>query len=190
MMRRTMWQIQRGLYMDFVHGADLMLAEPPGAYFSWDELTRSNTATKYNITNKPGRQQRICLRALVQEVLDPVRDRLGVPVQVTSGYRCADLNKLVGGVPNSRHTRGLAADIVTKDIKLKFTMGTLQWAAKMTEAFDKAIFEQRPDGQSWIHVQIFDPTVVLDEHNRKRRPPRFLRAGMVDGKWRYEQWAG
>ena len=188
-MRRTMWQIQRGLYMDFVHGADVMLTEPPGAYFGWNELTRSNTATRYGINNAPSRQQRICLRALVQEVLDPVRDRIGVPITVTSGYRCAELNRRVGGVSNSKHCRGLAADIVTKDVKLEDVMRTLKWAAKMTEAFDKAIYEQRPSGHPWIHVQIFDPTVELDEHNRRRRPPRFLNARIVDGKWRYETWS-
>ena len=51
------------------------------------------------------------IEALVTEVLDPVRERLGRPIVVNSGYRCPKHNKEVGGVPNSQHMKGEAADI-------------------------------------------------------------------------------
>lgn len=51
------------------------------------------------------------IEALVHEVLDPARDKLGMPIVVNSGYRCARHNKDVGGVANSQHLRGEAADI-------------------------------------------------------------------------------
>lgn len=53
--------------------------------------------------------------ALVTEVLDPARQRLGGPVLVNSGYRCPKHNAEVGGVPNSQHMRGEAADIRCED---------------------------------------------------------------------------
>ena len=51
------------------------------------------------------------IEALVQDVLDPARERLGEPIYVNSGYRCPRHNAAVGGVPNSQHMRGEAADI-------------------------------------------------------------------------------
>ena len=57
--------------------------------------------------------------ALVEEVLDPARERLGKPIKVNSGYRCPLKNKAVGGVANSQHLLGEAADISVKSEKLK-----------------------------------------------------------------------
>ena len=55
------------------------------------------------------------VKALVREVLDPVREKLGMPIVVNSGYRCEKHNKEVGGVRNSQHLRGEAADIHCAD---------------------------------------------------------------------------
>ena len=55
------------------------------------------------------------VKALVREVLDPVREKLGIPIVVNSGYRCEKHNKDVGGVRNSQHLRGEAADIHCAD---------------------------------------------------------------------------
>jgi len=55
------------------------------------------------------------ITSLVDNVLDPVRDQLGEPIYVTSGYRCPKHNAEVGGVPNSQHMRGEAADIHCSD---------------------------------------------------------------------------
>ena len=56
------------------------------------------------------------VKALVSEVLDPVREKLGKPVVVNSGYRCEKHNKDVGGVRNSQHLRGEAADVTCADL--------------------------------------------------------------------------
>jgi hypothetical protein len=58
------------------------------------------------------------IRALVQAVLDPAREKLGLPITVNSGYRCPKHNALVGGVVNSQHMKGEAADIRCADNKL------------------------------------------------------------------------
>ena len=55
------------------------------------------------------------VKALVSEVLNPVREKLGMPIVVNSGYRCEKHNKDVGGVRNSQHLRGEAADIHCQD---------------------------------------------------------------------------
>ena len=55
------------------------------------------------------------VKALVSEVLDPVREKLGMPIVVNSGYRCERHNKDVGGVKNSQHLVGQAADIHCQD---------------------------------------------------------------------------
>ena len=57
------------------------------------------------------------LQALVEHVLDPARERLGMPITVNSGYRCPAHNKAVGGVKNSQHLKGEAADITCADTK-------------------------------------------------------------------------
>ena len=55
------------------------------------------------------------IEALVEQVLDPAREQYGKPVCVNSGYRCAKYNAAVGGVANSQHMRGEAADICCGD---------------------------------------------------------------------------
>jgi hypothetical protein len=55
--------------------------------------------------------------ALVHEVLDPARERLGKPIIVNSGYRCAKHNREVGGATNSQHMKGEAADVHCDDNK-------------------------------------------------------------------------
>ena len=57
------------------------------------------------------------IEALVREVLDPAREKLGSPIVVNSGYRCPKHNKEVGGVANSQHMRGEACDIRCTDNK-------------------------------------------------------------------------
>ena len=51
------------------------------------------------------------IEALVENVLDPLRERYGKPIIVNSGYRCAKHNAEVGGASGSQHMRGEAADI-------------------------------------------------------------------------------
>ena len=63
-----------------------------------------------------GQAPRENVKALVSEVLDPVREKLGMPVVVNSGYRCEKHNKDVGGVRNSQHLRGEAADVSCADL--------------------------------------------------------------------------
>ena len=81
-------------------------------YFTFRELIRSDTAAKAGIDNLPHSIEIIDnLATLGDTVLDPLRAAMGFPVIITSGYRCPALNRAVGGVANSRHLTGRAADI-------------------------------------------------------------------------------
>ena len=79
-------------------------------YFTLDEMTLSETAARYGIKNVPGPDELANLRQLCAR-LDQVRDLLGHPVIVTSGFRCESLNRAVNGSRTSAHVFGLAADI-------------------------------------------------------------------------------
>jgi uncharacterized protein YcbK (DUF882 family) len=80
-------------------------------HFTISELLKSDTAIKNKLWNGAPKEAEENLRALVDEVLDPLREAYGRPIRVNSGYRCPRLNTLVGGTPNSQHMRGEAADI-------------------------------------------------------------------------------
>ena len=79
-------------------------------YFTFDELTYSRTAVENGLSNMPGATERDNLAQLVERLLDPLRERLGEPIAILSGYRSPEVNTLVGGVPDSQHTLGEAAD--------------------------------------------------------------------------------
>jgi uncharacterized protein YcbK (DUF882 family) len=81
-----------------------------GQWFSLSEMTRTSTG----LSNQPEDDAYANLCRLVEEVLDPLRNDLGQPVRVTSGYRSPQVNAAVGGSRTSRHMLGLAADIKVK----------------------------------------------------------------------------
>lgn len=87
-------------------------------HFTLSEFFRSSTAAKNGIKNEPSIDERATIvrniNLLVDNVLDPVRDMVNAPIIITSGYRCPQVNKLVGGVNNSQHMLGCAADFHIK----------------------------------------------------------------------------
>lgn len=87
------------------------------------------------------------IASLVEEVLEPVRERLGKPIVVNSGFRCPVHNAAVGGVANSQHMKGEAADITCDDNKrLAEIIGQLG-------KYDQLIRYKRPDGSiKFIHI--------------------------------------
>lgn len=82
--------------------------------FKLSEFFVSSTADKNGIKNEPSIDERATvernINLLVDNVLDPVRDMVNTPIIITSGYRCPQVNRLVGGVDNSQHMSGCAAD--------------------------------------------------------------------------------
>ena len=83
--------------------------------FTLDELLYSRIANEHGLLNKPNSMQLAALRDLVTNVLQPLRDFLGAPIAITSGFRSPEVNRLAGGVPSSQHIRGEAADCYVPD---------------------------------------------------------------------------
>lgn len=81
--------------------------------FTLEELTYSSTAKKYGIDNTPNNTELNNLRELAEVILQPIRNKYGKSIVVSSGYRNLRLNKLVKGSPTSQHVKGEAADIHT-----------------------------------------------------------------------------
>ena len=84
--------------------------------FSYREFEASDTARRTGIMNVITTVKvRDSIRALVEEVLQPLRTAWGKPLAINSGYRCPELNREVGGVPTSQHIKGEAADVACDD---------------------------------------------------------------------------
>ena len=118
-------------------------------FFTLKEFIKSSTATRLKIDNTPNAEVLRNLQYGVQMVLDPLRRIHQQPIVITSGYRCEKLNKAVGGVPNSWHTKGNAADLhvasLTEATKL---FNNLQ----KIPSVDTVLFEHSASAQ-WLHVQ-------------------------------------
>ena len=119
-------------------------------YFTIDELSASTEARKMGIDNTPTPEAVANLTELVDNVLDPLREKYGRPIHVSSGYRCPRLNKAVGGAVTSQHTTGEAADIyVSRARELAELFALIYY----TLPFDQLIWERGTDeAPAWIHV--------------------------------------
>lgn len=123
-------------------------------YVSLAEVTKSDTATRKGIDNTPTAEHLENLKTICVEVFDKVREHFGVPIYISSGYRSAGLNKVIGGSKTSDHNLGRALDLdqdfrgngVTNMEVFNFIKDNLE--------FDQIIAEfQRADGDfEWIHV--------------------------------------
>lgn len=82
-------------------------------HFTLDEFTISATARRKGILNIPNDTETENLRLLCVNVLEPIRALIGIPIHIDSGFRCEALNEAVGGVPDSQHRLGEAADLIT-----------------------------------------------------------------------------
>ena len=121
------------------------------SYFTISELTASATALREGIDNRPNKCAFHLLHVLVDQLLDPIREAWGEPIVVSSGYRCKELNALVGGAKNSHHLLGCAADLIAgnrADHRRLFNLiRQMQREGKIR--FTQLILED--DGR-WIHV--------------------------------------
>ena len=128
-------------------------------FFSLAELTRSETAARLKIDNTPNKAIIDNLQYGVDMVLDPLRRLYGQPIRINSGFRCEQLNKLVGGVTNSWHQVGNAADIhISSAEEAKILFSNLQ----KLPSVDTVLFEHSKNAQ-WLHVQ-WDKTRTPRHH--------------------------
>jgi len=120
-------------------------------HFSISELTSSATALREGIDNRPNKCAYHLLHVLVEQLLDPIREAWGEPITVSSGYRCKELNTLIGGVKNSHHMLGCAADIIAgnrADHRRLFKL-IQQMRGEGRIKFTQLILE---GGGRWIHI--------------------------------------
>lgn len=114
--------------------------------FFLDEFLRSDIATRHRLDNAPGYQSRKNIITLLAPGMQRVRDLLGAPVIITSGYRSAVVNKLVGGSQHSQHLRGLAADFISPNHP-PATVAQILAKERSAVGFDQLILEGH-----WVHV--------------------------------------
>jgi hypothetical protein len=133
-------------------------------YFTISELSRSYTATKNGIDNTPGAVEKMHLIELIENLLDHVRyewgeyckkNGLGTGALVaSSGYRCPQLNKLVGGAKASAHLYGYGADIVPANGLIqtfkKWLLNDFLKKDKYHLKYDQIILEKSSKSE-WVH---------------------------------------
>ena len=131
--------------------------------FSLAEMLKSNTALRLGIEEQfsPSKEIINNLTKLSKNVLQPIRDRLELPLRVTSGYRCEKLNKAISGSLRSQHVKGEAADIELwirgkeKNAILLDEIINLSFRGKIE--FDQLIIEYPVnDVPKWIHISYSD----------------------------------
>ena len=136
---------------------------PVTMHFTIEELYASQTAKDRGINNKPSVQQMINLVYLSAFILEPLRVAMNEPIKIGSGFRCQALNKAVGGVYNSQHMKGQAADLcIDGDIKKG-----RRWFEYIRDhlPFDQLIWEKNSKtGSEWVHVSFVFPDFGKNRH--------------------------
>lgn len=123
--------------------------------FTLDEMLESQTARRKVIQEQftPSENVKENLRKLCVNVLQPLRDKLGKPIHVTSGYRCKRLNKAIGGAVNSQHTEGKAVDLQGIGITNKELFDYI----KDNLEYDQILWEYgTKEEPAWVHVSYDD----------------------------------
>jgi meso-butanediol dehydrogenase / (S,S)-butanediol dehydrogenase / diacetyl reductase len=122
-------------------------------HFTLDELKHSNTAQAEGIHNEPDAAATLALRALCAAVLDPLREALGKVITINCAYRGPALNKRVGGVANSQHLTGQAADIQAPAVPV---VELFKLIIRQGLPYDQVIFEAKSATSKWVHVSHVD----------------------------------
>lgn len=121
-------------------------------HFTLQELIRSETAARFRIDNTPPKEVVDNLRELCGRLLEPLRQIVGQPIRINSGYRCPELNTRVRGVKNSQHIIGEAVDIECPAIGNH----SLYYLIKRSLlVFDQCLYEygdEKDWTKGWIHL--------------------------------------
>ena len=139
-----------------------------------DEATKSATAIKNGISNKPSGEHLSNLIQIASKIFQPVRDHFQKPIIVSSGYRSKALNDLIGGASGSQHSKGEALDLdgsVENFMIFEYIKNNLE--------FDQLIWEFGDDeNPDWVHVS------YKTENNRGE----ILQAVRQNGRVIYKIW--
>jgi len=143
--------------------------------FALNEFTKSVSAIRNGIDNEPTKEHIRNIQLLVKFVLQPLREALGSPIRITSGYRSEALNKLIKGSKRSQHCKGQAADIQFKVDGVMDNKLIWEKVIELQLPFDQMINEFE---FSWVHIS------YNHEHNRKS----MLEAYKENGRTKYKYY--
>lgn len=115
--------------------------------FTLEEMTVTQEGTRRGIANIPDVREINYLRELCRNVLEPLREALGKPIVVSSGFRSQTINSMVGGAKTSDHLYGRAADIIVPGY-------TPLAVAKKIVAMNLPFKQVIEEFGSWVHVSI------------------------------------
>ena len=119
--------------------------------FTLNEFEYSETAIKKNIENKAPDYVIVNLKELCINLLEPLRAKINKPIRILSGYRCEELNKAVGGVGNSKHLEGYAADITIEGLSHPELFNFIKKYLKFDQLILEHVKEDNPFS-GWVHV--------------------------------------
>lgn len=114
-------------------------------YFKESEFTKSSTATRNKIDNTPSSEIKSHIKELIA-FLEPIREKWGKPIIITSGYRCEALNSLLKGSKQSNHLTGYAADMQTENTS-KFYYWLVRYILDNHLKFDELFLETKGSTQ-------------------------------------------
>lgn len=129
-------------------------------HFKLSEMTKTKFYTKDG--NIPSRVAIENLKRLC-EWLEHLRTQYNLlyddgsyPILINSGYRSLEVNKKVGGAPNSNHLTGCAVDILVFGIEqaLRYAVILLNYADNSDQDFDELLIERSPKGTYWLHFAV------------------------------------
>ena len=131
-------------------------------YFTLEEMTKSTTAIRLGIDNTPNDTQIKNLRALCENVLDPVREHYNLPIRINSGFRSSKLNQKVGGSKTSDHCSGFAADIEIAGVPNHELADYISRNLKFTQLILEFYTPGVPDS-GWVHVSYNPKNLKCEE---------------------------
>lgn len=124
-------------------------------HFTLAEMTASSTARRLGLSNQPP-EELIPRLIRTAEMLERIRSTLGVPINISSGYRGDQVNKAVGGVTSSDHTQGHAADINAPQFGSPAAVAAALEPLVSTLGIGQLIYET-VGKSSWVHVSTRTP---------------------------------
>ena len=127
-------------------------------HFTFEELTTTNKASYKLLNTLLAREYTHNLTILANYLLEPARAILNLPLIITSAYRCPALNKEIGGVKNSQHLNGTAADFTFNSKKTSLEDAFLKLQNNSILHYGQLILER-----SWIHISLGAPFRPLEK---------------------------
>ena len=131
-------------------------------HVSYKEATHSATALRRNLDKTPNKEQLQCMKAIAENLFEPLRKWVGGPIKINSFFRGEPVNKAIGGSTRSQHMKGQAMDI--DDTFGYKTNAEMYHYIKDNLYFDQMIWEFGDDkNPNWVHI-----SYVTHRPNRKK----------------------